>query len=95
MQPFSFPLKALRFAFSLSVQYNKINRNNKNKLHKTNHTNMRKRALHMAKKMTEEAQKARREYYRNWRKNHPGKDREYHNRYWEKKAAQGAKEATA
>ena len=47
----------------------------------------------MAKKMTEAAKKARREYYRNWRKNHPGKDAEYHERYWAKKAAQEANSA--
>lgn len=42
----------------------------------------------MTNTMTEEAKKARREYYKKWRKDHPGKDKEYHARYWTKKAAQ-------
>lgn len=53
-------------------------------MHKTNN----KRGLHMTNTMTEEAKKARREYYKKWRKDHPGKDKEYHARYWTKKAAQ-------
>jgi len=36
--------------------------------------------------MTEQAKEARRKYYREWRKKNPGKDREYHKRYWDKKA---------
>lgn len=36
--------------------------------------------------MTEAAKEARKLYYRKWRKDHPGKDKEYHKRYWERKA---------
>lgn len=38
--------------------------------------------------MTEAAKKARREYIRKWRRDHPEKVRETNRRYWEKKAAQ-------
>ena len=36
--------------------------------------------------MTEEAKQARRDYYKKWRKDHPDKDKQYHSRYWERKA---------
>ncbi len=45
--------------------------------------------------MTEEALKARREYYKNWRKKNPHKDKEYHERYWSKKAQEGQETAAA
>lgn len=32
------------------------------------------------------ASEARRQYYREWRKKNPGKQQEYMQRYWEKKA---------
>lgn len=38
--------------------------------------------------MTEEAREARRAYYRDWHKKNPTKDKEYHARYWDKKAKQ-------
>lgn len=38
--------------------------------------------------MTEEAREARRAYYRDWHKKNPTKDKEYHARYWAKKAKQ-------
>lgn len=40
--------------------------------------------------MSEEAKKARREWQRNWHRNHPGKAKEYNERYWEKKAKEAA-----
>jgi hypothetical protein len=46
--------------------------------------------------MTEKAKEARRLYYREWRKKNPEKEREYHRRYWDKKAqaeAQGERGA--
>ena len=44
--------------------------------------------------MTEEAKKARREYLNKWRKNNPEKVKAQKERYWEKKAAQQAADAT-
>ena len=37
--------------------------------------------------MTEEAKAARRAYWREWRKKHPDKVREYQRRHWEKVAS--------
>lgn len=37
-------------------------------------------------KMSEEARKARSEYFRQWRKKNPEKARQYQQRHWEKKA---------
>lgn len=38
--------------------------------------------------MNEAAKQARREYYREYRRKHPEKVREYNERYWTKKAAE-------
>lgn len=35
--------------------------------------------------MTDQAKKARNEYYKEWRKKHPNKQQEYNRRYWERK----------
>ena len=42
--------------------------------------------------MNDEAKKARAAYMRDWYKRNPGKQREYQDRYWRKKAAQAAAE---
>ena len=36
--------------------------------------------------LSEQAKKARNDYQREYRRKHPGKQREYMNRYWERKA---------
>jgi len=40
------------------------------------------------KELSNQAIEARRAYYRDYHKKNPGKNREYKNRYWERKAAQ-------
>lgn len=37
-------------------------------------------------RMTDEARKAKAEYMKEWRKRNPGKQAEYNNRYWIRKA---------
>lgn len=39
------------------------------------------------KTLSEQARALRKNYMRKWRQAHPEKDREYHTRYWNKKAA--------
>lgn len=41
--------------------------------------------------LSEDAKEAKREYYRQWRKNNPDKKREQNRRYWEKKAREASK----
>lgn len=41
--------------------------------------------------LSEAARDAKREYYRQWRKNNPDKKREQNRRYWEKKAHEAAR----
>lgn len=49
----------------------------------------------MGKELTEEAKIARREYKRKWYAEHPGKQREYQQRYWVRKAAEQAEQQKA
>ncbi len=45
--------------------------------------------------LSETARQARNDYQREYRRKHPGKLREYNNRYWERKAEQYTPEARA
>ena len=46
----------------------------------------------MGKKLTEAAKVARREYKRRWNEMHPEKQKEYEQRFWERKAAEQTKQ---
>lgn len=45
--------------------------------------------------MNDEAKKAKAAYQREWYRKHPGKAREYQDRYWKKKAAEAAADEQA
>ena len=49
----------------------------------------------MSKQLSEEARKARNEYYREWRKKNPEKVKQAQERYWKKKAKEMQAEAEA